>query len=35
MMKWRKKTIGAFGSSWEATRTDAAIDAKSTAEATM
>ena len=35
MMKWRKKTIGAFGSSREATRTAAAIDAKSSAEATM
>ena len=35
MMKWRKKTIGAFGSSREATRTVAAIDANSTAEATM
>ena len=35
MMKWRKKTIGAFGSSRAATRTAAAIEAKSTAEATM
>ena len=35
MMKCRKKTMGAFGSSCEATRTDAAIEANSTAEATM
>ena len=35
MMKWRKKTMGAFGSSRAATPTEAAIEAKSSAEATM
>ena len=35
MMKWRKKTIGAFGSSREATRTAAAMEANSRADATM
>ena len=35
MMKWRKNTIGPFGSSREATPTAAAIDANSSADATM